>query len=150
MVGRLAVSEVMNNNVISIKGFLFAGALILGGAVALFAAFPKGCSSCRKKFTEAHTDFSPKEYDRLSAVVHGTAPAAIRALEALPVAKNHRVEMLLSYCDGCKNVGEIRVREERFNGQFDEGVRGTKYAPISSDMVSAAADPIANRATAGA
>jgi hypothetical protein len=138
--GAVYVLKVTNEHVVSVKGLALAAVLVLAGVAVFFAAFPKGCRTCRKRFTDARTDFSPAEYDRVAAAVRGNAPAALRALADLPNARDHSAGLIVSYCESCRRVGEIRVIEERNNGQFDELVKGTPYESLSPEMLVAALD----------
>jgi hypothetical protein len=143
--GAVYVSKATNEHLISVKGLVLAAVLVLAGVAVFFAAFPKGCRTCRKRFTDVRTDFSPAEYDRVAAAAHGNAPAAFRALADLPSAREHRAGLIVSYCESCRRVGEIRVIEERNNGQFDEFVKGTPYESPSPEMLVAALELVEAR-----
>lgn len=147
LVGTYSVFRVTSEHVISIKGFGLTAALLFASVgIFIAAAFPTGCATCKRTFSEAVANFGAPFYDSIVAALQSGNPDAIRALAQAPMAASEQRAVLeLRYCASCRHVGELRAYEERRNGDYDQFVRGTKHVPASAEVVGATIGLIKHR-----
>ncbi len=146
--GAYCVSRVVNERRISVGGFLFAIFLLVAG-VALFAgAFPKGCRSCSKRFTEGGTTFPAQNYDQLVAIYQQANVAALAGLAAVPAGSHEGWTGLgVKYCAGCRQLGEVTISEQRAGNQSSQYIRGTGTIILSASMLAATLQMLERRPT---
>jgi len=141
------VNGIMNGDRSSTKGCILGGVLVLGGIAAFFGgAFKKGCAACRKSFTLVSAEFPPKYYEQIEGIVNSGDPAAVRSLvNGERTRANHRACLEVAHCGNCRRVGQLRVIEMNYNGQYDHFERGTKALAVSPEVVEAALSVVNGR-----
>jgi hypothetical protein len=138
---------IMNGNRDSAKGCILGGVVVLAGVAFFFiGAFKKGCAACKKRFALAYAEFPPNEYERVESVVNSGNPAALRTLvNAASTTATRRACLEVAYCEKCRKVGQLRVIEMNYTGQYDKFERGTQMQPVSPEMLEAALFVIGGR-----
>jgi hypothetical protein len=116
--GAYCVYLVAEEHCISIRGFLFAGLLLVGGFGSLARAFPRGCNACRKTPVEAASAFPTELHAHVEhAPFAGDARAVYDIARMPPPVPGQRTVVSAEMCPGCGRVGMATARVERWSGQ---------------------------------
>lgn len=118
--GGYCVYRVIEQNRISIGGFVVSGLLVLAGFAVLAMAFPKGCKACSKAFGEIRSTFPAEYSQQLRAGLAGQRADMIQAMAQAPLAQGQVARINLDYCEGCKQIGLATVSVETFNAQSQD------------------------------
>jgi hypothetical protein len=145
--GAYCVSLVVNERRISIKGFLLAGALILGGVAALVQMFPRGCRACRKRLTLHRAAFPAEHGAWVHRQIEDGDARSIHGLAALPLpaADGQRAALSAEICTSCSRVGVVTVAAERWTGRDWSVLQQTAPALLFDDRAQALAAALAQR-----
>jgi hypothetical protein len=131
---------------LSIRGFVFAGGLLLLGFGSLAAAFPRGCNACHKTLVEVAGAFPIELHAHVEhALFAGDARVVYDVVRMPPPGAGQRTVLSAELCPACGRVGVATARLERWNGQEWNVERQGASAELLDDRALALAAALRQR-----